>query len=467
MLMRGLVMGLLLGLVVVARPARSGAAAGPPFEEPPRIESVDGVLEAQLAAGPSLIDVGGQTALTNVYNGQYIPPMLVVNRGDLVRLQLTNGLQEMTNLHYHGFNGSPMPPGDDVFIHVEPGETFPYEFTVPQNQSQGLHWYHPHMHGLVEPQILGGMSGAYVVNGLLDPFPQLQGITEHVLLLKDIQIVDGTVPTTNIDIGAPSIRTVNGLVNPTMTIRPGETQLWRFGNIAADRYYHLRLEGHVFHEIARDGNRHTQLVTVPQLNLPPSSRGEVLIQAGRPGIYRLIALPVNTGPQGDQYDGAVLATLVCSGPAQRPVALPRPAQFPKLYDLRDAPVARRRTIVYSETVDGDQFFINGKQFNEDVIDTRVRLGTVEEWTILNATGEAHTFHIHQVDYQVTNVNGKRQPFTGYQDNVNIPFAQSGQPGMVKVIIPFINPLILGKFVFHCHITQHEDAGMMATVEVTQ
>jgi suppressor of ftsI len=465
--MRGLVVTVALGLAVLAGPARSGVKEGPPFQDPPFVASVDGVLETELAAGPSLIEVGGQAALTNVYNGQYIPPTLVVNRGDQVRLQLVNGLQEMTNLHYHGFNGSPMPPGDDVFIHVEPGETFPYEFTVPQNQSQGLHWYHPHMHGLVEPQILGGMSGAYIVNGLLDPFPQLQGITEHVLLLKDIQIVDGQVPQSNIDIGAPSIRTVNGLVNPTMTIRPGETQLWRIGNIAADRYYHLRLEGHRFHEIARDGNRHNQLVTTQQLNLPPSSRGEVLIQAGRPGIYRLVALPVSTGPQGDQYDGAELATLVCSGAAQQPVALPRPAQFPRLIDLRDAHIARRRMIVYSETADGDQFFINGKQFDEDTVDTRVRLGTVEEWTILNVTAEAHTFHIHQVDYQVTNVNGKRQPFVGYQDNVNIPYSQSGIPGAVKVLIPFINPRILGKFVYHCHITQHEDAGMMATVEVSQ
>src|SRR5262249_38722650 len=138
-----------------------------------------------------------------------------------------------------------------------------------------------------------------------------------------------------------------------------------------------------------------------EIFLPPSSRSEVLIQGGRRGQYRLRTLPVDTGPQGDQYSGATLATLVSSGPAQVPVALPTPAQFPPVLDLRTLPVARQRPVVYTESADGSQFFINGKQFNEDRVDVHVKLGDLEEWTITNATGELHTFHIHQLGFQVT------------------------------------------------------------------
>lgn len=462
---RSLLACLIIGLLL-ARPAASVGPRRPAFRNPPTITSENGILHAELVAAPAFIEVGGRRVFTNVYNGAYIPPMLVVNRGDTIHLRLTNLLGDMTNMHYHGYDGPPNSPADDVFLHIMPANSFDYELPIPEVQGIGLNWYHPHMHGMVEAQIFGGMSGAYLVNGMLDPFPQLAGITDRVLLLKDIQIRDGHVPQENIDIGAPSIRTVNGLVNPTIPIHPGETQLWRFGNIGADRYYRLRLEGHTMYEIARDGNRNTQLVPRKEIFLPPSSRSEVLIQGGRRGQYRLQTLAVSTGPQGDQYAGATLATLVSSGPAQTPVALPTSAAFPPVLDLRTLPIAHQRPVVYTESANGDEFFINGKQFDENRIDVQVKLGDVEEWTITNSTGELHTFHIHQLGFQVTEINGAAQPFYGYQDNINIPHATRQGPGVVKVLIPFTNPLMVGKFVMHCHITQHEDNGMMATVEVS-
>src|SRR5438128_4617026 len=114
------------------------------------------------------------------------------------------------------------------------------------------------------------MSGALVVEGLLDPFPELRGLPEHVLLLKDAQIGDGQI--VHREIGDDAVRTVNGMLNPTITLRPGETELWRIGNVGADLYYQLTLDGHRFYEVARDGHRLARLVPKRQLLLEPGER---------------------------------------------------------------------------------------------------------------------------------------------------------------------------------------------------
>jgi suppressor of ftsI len=84
----------------------------------------------------------------------------------------------------------------------------------------------------------------------------------------------------------------------------------------------------------------------------------------------------------------------------------------------------------------------------------------------NATAELHVFHIHQTDFQVLEVNGDPQPFIGHQEHVNVPYQpRGGPPGTVKILIDFRNPDIVGKFVYHCHILEHEDRGMMSVAEV--
>jgi FtsP/CotA-like multicopper oxidase with cupredoxin domain len=142
-----------------------------------------------------------------------------------------------------------------------------------------------------------------------------------------------------------------------------------------------------------------------------------------------------------------------------------PSAFPIVPDLRDDAIDVRRTIVFADTDDPNVFTINGKPYDHHCIDTVVELGNVEEWTIQNTATEAHVFHIHQVDFQVTEINGEPQPFTGYQDTLNLLPADDSGPSVTKVIIPFDDPIILGEFVYHCHIVQHADQGMMANIAV--
>ena len=136
-----------------------------------------------------------------------------------------------------------------------------------------------------------------------------------------------------------------------------------------------------------------------------------------------------------------------------------------MIDLAELRPDFTRKVVFNDTDNPDVFVIDNKVYDHDRIDQMVRLGDLEEWTVQNASQELHVFHIHQTDFQVTEINGVRQRFTGYQDTVTLPIATKKGPGEIKIRIPFTNPLIVGKFVYHCHIVQHADQGMMANIEV--
>jgi len=450
------------------------APLGPPFQNPIQISSVNGVLDVTYNASVSPAEVDGKPFMSAQYNGMIAPPTLRVNPGDTIRLRLNNFLDMMTNVHYHGMNVSPLSPSDDVFIMITPNSGFEYEVDIPEDHPEGMFYYHAHLFGITEFQIMSGLSGGLIVGDVLAPFPQLDGITEQVMYLKDFQLMDGEIPPEDmIDPSGPTNFTVNGQTNPTITMRPGETQFWHIGNIGADLYYDLVLEGHDFYQIERDGNRQNQTVAKNSILMPTSSRVGVLVQANEPGRYKLKAKKFNTGPQGDQYGGATLLTVKVEGePVQDPIELPIPMnEFPPVENLCDQEVAVERNIVFSETADGNTFFINGKEFDPERVDTEVKIGDFEKWTVTNTSGELHVFHIHLTDFVVCSVNGVDQPFVGKQDTVNVPY--QGQdpdfegPGEVVIVIDFTNPIIEGKAVYHCHIGEHEDNGMMAVFEACE
>jgi FtsP/CotA-like multicopper oxidase with cupredoxin domain len=430
-------------------------AGGEPLREPATVASRDGVLELTLQAGQSTVRLAGRRVTVPAYNGSYLPPTLRVRPGDVIRLRLVNRLGENTNLHTHGLAVSPGATSDDSYRHVYAGQTASYEIRIPRDHASGLFWYHPHPHGLSDVQVRAGMSGALIVEGLLDSIHALRGIRERLLLLKATQVEHGRFEI--LGIGKHAVRTINGQETPVIAIRPGDTELWRIANVTADLYYRLSLDGHDFGVVARDGHLLPRIEWVDTLVLSPAARAEVLVRGRAAGTYVFRTADVNTGPGGNRYAGEALASVVVSGPPVAPRALPtalRPVD-----DLR-AKVTARRTIVYTESADGDTFFIDRKKFDPSRTDVRVALGAVEEWTIRNETNESHNFHIHQTPFQVTAVNGVPRPPDGLRDVVDVPIG-----GEVKVVIPFTNPVIVGRFPYHCHLLSHEDKGMMATIEV--
>lgn len=451
---------------------------GRPFVNPPIIRSRRGHLELKLVPRRSAVNISGKRVNARVfsmsahgrhYPPAFMPPTLALDPGDNLKITLVNKLGEPTNLHTHGFFISPMGNSDNIFVDLSKGKTFLYNYDLPPDITPGSYWLHPHYHPLVEEQVFGGLSGFIYVRGLEDLLPQeLRGITQQFLGLKDFQVnKDNTIPSHNINSDAPTHRTLNGLVQPVMTMRPGETQLWHIGNIGADIWYDLEMPGLSFTVIAEDGNPVDRTWTATTLLMPPAKRYDVLLQAKTAGMYQLITREMNTGPDGDTYPRTLMATLRVKGTSQLPAALP--THIKPLDDLAKDHVTRRRVFELSENTTTNQFYINQKEFNPNQVDATPVTGTVEEWVFRNASLELHPIHLHVNDAQVMSVNGVPQQAHSWVDTIPIPYATPDAAGALvpgEVVMRFKFRHFVGPYVFHCHILAHEDNGMMSIINVT-
>ena len=416
-----------------------------------------GIVVATLDARQQTLHFDGATVEGMTYNGDYAGPVLRVRPGERMQIELINHLQEPTNLHFHGIHTSPTGNSDNVSIVVEPGDRFLYQVDVPLSQPPGLYWYHAHLHGSTERQVSGGLSGALVVEGLAERFPALAGIGEDIFVLKDLEFDEG-VDTVIDDQFHGLIQSINGRTMVEARLRPGETRLWRFTNQSSNLYFHLGVEGHRFRVLAEDGITVENPVELSSLDINPASRLEVLVTAGAPGRYEITSYRVPTGSGVAERPNRVLGHLVVEGTAVAP-ALPPPPSSSAL-DLLGRRLDARRRFEFSQSKDGEHFFIDGKEFDHTRTDLRVPLGNVEEWTLRNASDDLHVFHIHQVHFQIVEVNGQPQPFNGLVDIARVP-----ERGEIKIRLAFTDPAILGRFVYHCHVLKHEDKGMMANIEV--
>ncbi|MEY9889106.1 suppressor of ftsI [Catenulispora sp. MAP5-51] len=462
--------------------------AGAPFQDPPDAvvtAGADGVPTITLDARDTQFDLAGRTVQGQSYNGSYVAPTIRFNPGAHVDVRLVNHLPVATNVHFHGLHIDPSSHSDDDFLCVAPGDTYTYRLVIPADHPQGTYWYHSHAIGAtcpngrtgptagdVENQIYAGLSGALIVGDdrTLLP-PAYQHVTAHTLVLKDVQtdqagdIVQNSA-STRIDSDAPAVRLVNGELRPVLTMRPNETQLWRLINAGADIFYRLRLDGYRFTIVGEDGVPVAGVTTADTLLLPPAKRYDVLVTANAaPGESWLRTTSYSNGPQGDQYPDTALAQLSVTGDAVSRLPVLTGAVRTAPAGLDTAPIAKQRTLDLSESPDGLTFFINGKQFDPDtsVFPTPARLGTVEEWTILNESGEDHPFHLHTTAFQEMSVNGTTVPYTHMQDIAVVPHESSGVPGKVVIRVPIED--FPGRWLFHCHIAAHEDNGMMSFLNV--
>ncbi|WP_038055641.1 multicopper oxidase family protein [Thermus amyloliquefaciens] len=441
------------------------------FPEPPVLQSREGLLQVRLKVAPTPVAVAGREAQLWTYGGSFPGPTLRVRPGDTVRLELENLLPEPTNLHWHGLPLSPKV--DDPFLEIPSKETWSYAFAVPQDLA-GTFWYHPHLHGRVAPQLFAGLAGAILVESPLDGIPELREAEEHLLVLKDLQLVGGRPaphgPMDWINGKEGNLLLVNGASRPTL--RAGKATLrLRLLNASNARYYRLQLEGHPLYLIASDGGFLEEPYELSELLLAPGERAEVLVRFQKEGVFRLLALPYDRGahmmggmehmghggmPMGtSQSSPQTLLTLVAP-PRPKPLPLPKALAKPSALNPSQARVTRRLT--FTEDMMAGKFFINGQTFDHLRVDFQGRAGELEVWEVDNQGDMDHPFHLHTHPFQVLTVNGKPFPYRALKDVVNLKAKE-----VVRLLVPLKD--LPGKTVFHCHIVEHEDRGMMGVLEV--
>jgi len=536
-----------------SEPCPPRPAAGSVVGEPEELRSQDGVLRVDLTFH-NAVDANGQTRYCYLYGNRVEAPTLRLKPGDLLILHLKNDASlsaasgetkshqhpasaactsgamtpASTNVHFHGLTVPPVCHQDDVLnTMIQPGDQpFEYRFQIPQDEPPGLYWYHPHVHGQSKAQVLGGASGALVVEGIERANTVLAGLRERVFVIRDQELLnpdaepvktdsmppplvlrdaEGDILNTGTGGGKPakdlSINFVPvaypNYVPAVVKMRPGEKQHWCVLNASAITYLDLQmlvnnkpqmmgvvsLDGVPINEDGTSGNR---VIWQSHVLLPPAGRVGMIVNGPPAGVQAsLVTRTVDTGPAGENDPTRPLAAIVAEPdtPEPRvqlaldPVPLPRPSA-PWLGAV--API-RTRTLYFSErphdpkdpksptdfylTVEGQEpKLFDPADMAPNIV---VQQGDVEDWIIENRTQELHAFHIHQIHFMLVDWNGVPLDEPFLRDTINVAYwdGKTRPYPSVKLRMDFRDPNAVGTFVYHCHLLEHEDGGMMGVIRV--
>jgi FtsP/CotA-like multicopper oxidase with cupredoxin domain len=535
------------------RPLPGGAVT-----EPEDLRSRNGVLKVDLTYHDAKQSDGSTRYCYIDANGNE-SPTLRVNPGDQVILTLKNDLADLpskgatsggqhaheghekngdpctsglmsrasTNLHFHGLTIPPVCHQDDVLkTSIQPGDPpFEYRFRIPENQPPGLYWYHPHLHGFTKEQMLGGASGALIVEGIERADRAVAGLPERVLVIRDQDLLnpnappaksepvipkmlfdrDGDAANTGTGFGKPAKDiSINFVPVPypdyppaLIAMKPEEQQLWRVVNASEITYLNLEfLIGHTPQRlglVALDGvplNQNGMAADFvdwqTHLGIPPGARVEFIVKGPPEGVSGLLVTrTVDTGPGGENDPNRAIATITASKDAPEPrselAASPKPLPASLVPWLGSVAPVRTRRLYFSEKLlepnnpnSATEFYVTVEgqtpmQFDpkSGIPNIIAKQGTVEDWIIENRSNELHAFHIHQLhfmllDYRAQPVN---EPFL--RDTVNVPYydGKALEFPTVRVRMDFRDPNTVGDFVYHCHLLEHEDGGMMGLIRV--
>jgi FtsP/CotA-like multicopper oxidase with cupredoxin domain len=443
------------------------------------------------------------------YNGLSPGPTIYAAPGDIIDVHLINSLPRLdddctdspnsfhglntTNFHTHGLHVSPTTDSsgefdaDNVYISITPKDQFVpcdeicgesvkatfrngeahYRFEIGEDHATGTFWYHAHKHGSTARQVGAGLSGPLIITDRAGDMPDyIADAPERIIMLMNqgVVLVDPAG---------------GGTLNPTITLQPGQVERWRVINAqtgtAGFSYLQVGVPSIEMYLIAFDGLTLDNRVRVeidnneePWLNpaaLAPGNRADFMVRVPLDADADQSSFGLTTGigaifGLGPSTTAAQLSVGIAGDPIDAlwsdDVMLPGSGLIPF-----DDTALSARTIQFSP-----QFTIGNEAFDGDTKQT-MDLGTAEEWTIQNATGGIHVFHIHVNPFFITHINGQElpanSPLRRWQDTIGLPTGTRAIPGTVRYKTRF--ETFKGKFVIHCHILRHEDMGMMQTVEV--
>ncbi len=541
-----------------AREACPRPSEGAVVTEPEDLRSENGVLKVELTIENAKQSDGSVRYCYIDQNGKE-SPNLRVNPGDLVILQLKNDLKELapdaaaagqshayaspeknsnpctsglmtqtsTNLHFHGLTIPPVCHQDDVLkTSIQPGDPpFEYRFRIPENEPPGLYWYHPHIHGFTKVEVLGGASGALIVEGIERANKTVAGLPERVIVIRDQDLVNPNAPPSKsepvvpkflIDRDGDAANNGTGFGKPAkdlsinfvpapypdypparIEMRPEEQQLWRVLNASGITYLNLEvLFGHAPQKlglVALDGVPLNQSGMISDyvdwqthLGIPPGGRAEFMVKAppvGTPAL--LVTRTVDTGAGGENDTNRMLAKISVAKDAPEPrstlSASPKPLLPSPRPWLGNVTPVRVRKLYFSEKLldpnnpnSATEFYLTVDGQTPAVFDPKsampnivAKQGTVEDWIIENRSTELHAFHMHQLHFMLIDYQGKtvNEPFL--RDTINVPYynGHALEYPSVRLRMDFRDPNTVGDFLYHCHLLEHEDGGMMGLIRV--
>ena len=502
------------------RPA-PGAVVSPP----PDLYSQNGVLQVAMSYYTG-VDAFNRTEFCFVTSDGSEGPTLHVNPGDQILITLTDmvpnapGSPEevvsagnaatfcmastMTaasvNMHFHGTNVAPSCHSDEVIrTIINSGQSYQFNLHIPADEPPGLYWYHSHIHGIASPSVQGGATGVIEVEGISNLEPVVAGLPQRYLVIRDQ--ARANPPQSNFpdvpfwDVSLNYVPVNYPHYTPAIIeMNPGAQEFWRVANTSADTVMDLSLtyDGVVQPLMlvaldgvpigSQDGKHQGTTITQNDVYIPPAGRAEFVVTGPAASVKSAVfsTAKIDTGPEGDNDPPRPLAAIqttqenlhLASMPAQS--GPPHPQRFE---GLAHAKVTAKRKLFFSERVGpwggNAQFFITVNNQIPEVFNPNnppeviTHQGAVEDWTIQNRSEEVHEFHIHQIHFLLLAVNGvpvppaQRQFYDTYQVGY---WKGKGKFPSITVRMDF-RGAVVGDFVYHCHILDHEDAGMMAKIEV--
>jgi len=429
----------------------------PPLAQP--VEDAAGRTRFDLTAQPgtSHFTAAGATR-TLGFDGAYLGPTLVADRGDTVRIDVHNRLDESTTVHWHGMH---LPAAMDGGPHqrIAPGGDWSPEWTVDQPAT--TLWYHPHPHGETAGQVGRGLAGMFIVRDPLEAalaLPRTYGVDDIPVIVQDARFDDvGRLLRESRDFVGPLGDTllVNGTVGPRLEVTTDVVRL-RLLNASAARIYDFALsDGRELALIGTDGGLLERPVGLPSVRLSPGERAEVLVRMAAGETVRLQSRGPGAGGTAlgsanglrDRFDVLELAasdSLLSAGTV--------PGSLVSVERLDDLDASAERRFV----LDGTQ--INQQHMDPGRIDEVVTVGVTEVWDVRNTMALPHSFHVHDVQFQLITAAGEQPPpeLSGWKDTVLL--APNSEYRLIMRFADYTDPDT--PYMYHCHLLQHEDDGMM-------
>lgn len=460
---------------------------GAAFRDPavlPNSSTTPGVVEVSLDAKIATANVNGVAADLMTYNGLFPGGTIRAHRSDLLRVKFHNGLPSdgstnflghpmyVTNLHTHGLHVSPgnnpdtprFTPGshsDNMLVSLLPGESTLYEYDLSKHYPGTLNFYHPHIHGSVTDQMWSGMAGSLVVE---DEVSSLAPYETHIMMLKDITL-SGSKPAPHSSymeymhgVEGNTVM-VNGQVNPRLKIKPGQVQRWRIVNACTARFFRLSLASHTMYLVGTEGGLLDKPYPVTEILVSPGERVDLLIKADKASSsYKFLSLPYSR--MGMMTSAQVtLLTLTYAG-SKATQALPTVVDPSAKRLVMDTSPLPKKTITLSMSMTAG--YVNGVTFVDHLncYTAMSALGDYEVWEVINASNMDHPFHHHVNAAQVLSITGGDAKYASLYTTIpawkDVTIVPKG--GRIRLLMPVMDYTGMG--MFHCHIIEHEDIGMM-------